>query len=246
MSAIHFFPKGTAKTPSSRVRAFRVAEALGKRGWKVVIHSPPAHYSSLWRVSLKRFWDFVRHLIFFATVPRADVIFLQKTIFQPEFVRLAVFFKKLRALKIIFDIDDLARNKETKLLLKHASLTITSSHFLVNLAKTLSPRVEFIPTSVAFELYKANEKKSYETKTPVVGWIGTLGAHRENLTLLPPVFKDLVGQGLRFKFLLVADSLEPEVRKLFSEIPGLDFEMTLPKGNPGKDSALIPKIVSGF
>ena len=188
----------------------------------------------------------MRHLIFFVTVPRADVIFLQKTIFQPEFVRLAVFFKKLRALKIIFDIDDLARNKETKLLLKHASLTVTSSHFLVSLAKTLSPRVEFIPTSVAFELYKANEKKSYETETPVIGWIGTLGAHRENLALLPPVLGALVKEGLKFKFLLVADLLEPEIKKLFSEIPGLNFEMSLPKGNPGKDPALIPKIISGF
>ena len=219
---IYFFPKGSISTPSSRFRAFYVAERLQKSGLDVAICRSPRHYSSVFNITFERIRDFFSNLIFVARFSRSDIIFLQKTIFQPEIIYLIFLFRRFRGYKVIFDIDDLSINGIAKFLFRKADLVIVSSHYLQKIALWYNSFVELVPTGIPLEDYEKCRKKKYSASLPAIGWMGSVNTHRKNLKLLAQVFKKLLDDGNNFSFTLISYAPDNEVDKMFV-MPGLKF-----------------------
>ena len=228
---VHFFTKSHISTGSSRQRAFLVAEELEKKGFNTIIHKPPvALYSQVpWPRKAILIVRLVKSLF---SIRGDDIVFLQRAIYNKYFFAVIVLWKKLFKHKLIFDFDDAiylnssADFFKTKVFCQIADAVIVGSHSLKDWASKYSNNVYLIPTSISAELYeKYSSYKRKPNKEIVIGWIGSGPAHYENLKILVPVFKELINQGIQFKFCLIGALGDKRIYDMFANVEGLDVEI---------------------
>jgi hypothetical protein len=125
--SIFFFTKGNRNTASSRVRVYRVHDKLQNQQYKV--GSEVYHVQALpwWEISRRRFNQIKSNFLTLLKTESDDIIYLQRTIHQWDFIFLVLFFHFLFQKKIIFDFDDAIFIKsplKTKILVKISSKII--------------------------------------------------------------------------------------------------------------------------
>jgi glycosyltransferase involved in cell wall biosynthesis len=174
------FPFGGITTPSSRVRAFHMADELRRLGADVSICGG-RRLPRLTNIAMK-FACLARWL------PWCDVFLFNKSAHRTTYpvLRLA----KLLGKKVVFDVDDsefLGRHGAWfDRFFREADLVVAGSHFVLEHALRQNRSAVLIPTSVRPEDYPL--KRGYRHSGPVViGWTGTAG----NLKYLEVVRKPL-------------------------------------------------------
>lgn len=162
------FPFGDITTPSSRVRAFHVAEELRKLGADVRVCGG-ARLPRLANLA-RKFADLALWL------PWCDVLFFNKSAHRTTYPVLKL--AKLLGKKVIFDVDDsefLGRHGAWfDRFFRECDLVVAGSHFVLDHARKLNRSAILIPTSVRPDDYP--QKRGYQHPGPVViGWTGTAG-----------------------------------------------------------------------
>ena len=102
---IYFFTKDDKNTPSSRSRAFLIAEQLNTRGIKSKVCYPSLSLVSRtkWPQKLKFIAAYIKILF---EIQKGDIIFLQRAVYNKYFFVLIVLYKLFFNRKMIFDFDD--------------------------------------------------------------------------------------------------------------------------------------------
>src|SRR3989344_5327968 len=152
---LNFFPKGDWTVPSSRLRVLYLSKELNKLGMETVLHQSPTPYGK-GEINRKRLGEFIGHLKLIWRLSRTDIIFSQRTIYQPEFALLLIIFKKLIGRKLIFDIDDAVYVHTpglTKLMLRNADVVFAGGRQVERYCRKFNQRVFFLRTSIPLELY---------------------------------------------------------------------------------------------
>lgn len=225
---IHFFTKGDMTSATARYRGFLLAKELNRLDYKTITHEPPS-WRPFFSLGFNRFKEFWRHFKILSALKSADVIYLIRTVYQYDFLLLAVFFRIFFRRKYVFDFDDpifLRPGFKLKMIIavKFAGAVMAGSHFLAEWAKRYNNNVYVMPTCVPFKLYGAGAGASAASLGAklVLGWVGNAPFHYENLRLLVPVFTELILEGVKFKFILVGADKNKKIYELFKSIKGLD------------------------
>lgn len=216
--AVHFFLKGPRSQATPRYRGYLMAEALERGGQPVVVHPPLAVRRARER-PLERLRDLPR-LAKSLWRARGGVLYLVRTVYQPDFVRLVWLLKRLCGTRVVFDFDDakfLRRPRQMVRLTRLADAVVVGSHSLAEWAGRYNGRVHIVPTSVPFEVYSrhTHDYAAALQGPPVIGWIGIGPDHLDNLALLPPALVRLRQAGLAPRFVLIGALGSREVRDLF-------------------------------
>jgi len=243
---VYFFVKQNISSATARYRGYLVAEELNKMGIKAIVCEPLGSRSAF-SFKKDRFEEFIRNfkILFFAK--SEDIFYLVRTVYQLDFYILVLFFKFFFKRKLVFDFDDpifLRPNKRRRMtrLVKISDAVMAGSHCLADWAKKYNENVCIFPTCVPFSTF-ANSSHSVAIgkKELVIGWAGLGNIHYENLTILKPVFEELIKIGPPFKFVLLGALKDKRVHKLFEEISGLNVEIT-----DWKDPKEMPKVIRSF
>jgi len=211
---LHFFPKGTTSTASSRFRAYYIAEKMESRGNQTIIYPPPSPYH-LTNLSFGRLNYFINTQKIISSFKHGDVVWLQRIYAPIELLVSLTHQSKKRGFKIIFDFDDanyLHWPKAFNYMITNADLVMAGSMHLYHKAIQLNPNSHLIPTCIPLELY--TPKTNYQASQINIGWIGNGPAHIENLALLKPVMKLLNSSNV--KWTLIGAQKDPRIYSLFS------------------------------
>ncbi len=244
---IHFFTKRNDMCGSSRQRVFQIVEELHARGFEADVHRPSACEISEtpWPEKFTVLWQ---HILALREIKKGDIVYLQRPINNKYFSILLVIYTLVFRRKTFFDMDDAVfayMPVRTKLFTYISDVIIVGCHPLMEWSKTYNAHIEFIPTSVRFEKYKAwtrNYSKKNEKLT--IGWVGGANYHYENLKLLAPVFQKLVTAKIPLKFILVGASKNQKVYDLFNSIVGLDVQLI--DAVDWTDQHSVPKVIQEF
>ena len=222
---IYFFVSGSRNLGSSRVRAYMISDRLGGYGIESSVRRVTTR--PWWNFSIDRFRDFYENFkILLSVRKKKDVIFLQKTIAQLDFIFLILFFRFFFGKGYFFDFDDaifLNSRKialKTSFLCKYAKGVVVGSRYLHDFAVKFNKNTILIPTSVDVLKYSVKKNKN---KKIVLGWVGTAKAHYENLRILKPVFEELMKRNFNFEFVLIGAAKNQDVYNLFNSIEGLNI-----------------------
>ena len=223
---IHFFTFSDRIAPSSRQRAFYVAEDLERRGFSAVIHPPTVLSISRARWPKKGVL-LLRVIRSLFSIKKDDVIFLQRTVHNKYFFVIMVCYVWAFRRKMIFDFDDpiyVYNPTKVRVFCKLAGAVITCTHAQGVWARRYNPKVHVIHIAIDPAPYKEFEKDyGVAVGRPVIGWLGTGPEHMRNLPILVPVLRRLAAQsGIPFTFVLIGAFKDPKVYALFQDIPGLD------------------------
>src|SRR3989344_5167311 len=245
---IHFYTKGDEKIGDSRQRAMRIADELRERSIDTVVHWPPVVLISTTRWP-KKFFLIVTTILSLFSIKKRYIVFLQRTIGNKFFFAIIVAYLTLFRRKMIFDFDDAIYMHDfykTKKLVQMADAVIVCSRALETWAKQYNRNVHIIHTTVKLAEYeKFTKEYSVETKTVVIGWIGTARFHYKNLQFLSTVLERLVKETkVPFKFILTGAERRVEVYELFNTIADLSVEFvdSLEWDNQGS----IPREIQRF
>lgn len=256
---IHFFTFSDRIAPSSRQRAFAIAEELGKRGFSVVVHTPAvlALSRAPWPGKLALILQIMRAL---TSVRKDDVIFLQRTVYNKYFFIIMVAYLALFRRKMIFDFDDpvyVHNPLKTKVFSRMANAVIVCTHGQAEWAKAFNANVHIAHIAIDPRPYeRCTKDHSSPAIRPVIGWLGTGPEHLANFAVLVPVLERLAAQGdTPFTFALVGAFGDERVYDLFQGIPGLDvrfidrLEYTDPDSAPREirtfDIGIVPHQSAG-
>lgn len=245
---IHFFTFSDRKAPSSRPRAFQVAEELERRGYAVRMHVPTVLSLSLthWPRKSVLIMQTVGALF---SIRAGDIVYLQRTVANKYFFALMVVYLKLSRQKMIFDFDDpvyVHSFFKTKTFTKMADAVVTCTHAQVEWARQFNKNVHVIHIGLDFEKYKKFSKDYSAAGTPcVIGWVGTAPEHYFNLKLLVPVFEALRTQtSIPLKFVLIGSLGSQKIYDLFRTIDGLDVEFI--DSLDWTDGEVVPREIQKF
>lgn len=163
------FPFGSVKDPSSRHRAFNVAEQLKTFGVEVRVCGP--------KLGLQRHANALLKLASLAkNLKWCDILYFQKAAHPVTYS----FLKRAKRLgrKVVFDVDDAEFLRQHggwfKKFITQADLVVVASHYLLGYCRRLNRNVVLIPTSVDVSDYV--RKRSYGSSgKAVIGWTGTAG-----------------------------------------------------------------------
>jgi glycosyltransferase involved in cell wall biosynthesis len=210
----YFFTKGGKNTPSSRYRAYYLAEALVDLGHEASVTPATDH-------SIVGFFRYLRRLL---SARPGEVIFLQRTIYNRFFI-LAVFIAWLLGRRFIFDIDDavfLEPARRVKFLTYLSDRITYGSEFVLEWARTRNRPTTYLPNSVPLAIYT---KRTVEPLPLTIGWIGTGPGQIENLSILPPVLKKLSARGIDFRFILVGAMGDARIHEMFGPSCGFKADI---------------------
>lgn len=188
-----FLPFYSIQWASSRYRAYRYAERLQSMGIDSRVLPPPQP-----GLTSRIFYL----LKLFASLPRVDVVFIQKKLFpRPLF-----FLIRLLNRRIVFDFDDalFARpssvdpaafcqdtiRKEMEAMLRGASHVVAGNDYLKAYALRHNARVTVIPTPVEINTPEPDEPRHADTGQVLLGWTGKSG-NLIYLRELAPVFQEV-------------------------------------------------------
>lgn len=207
MGAVHFFLKGPRSQATPRYRGYLMAEALERIGLTVMVHAPlRAHRARDVRHERLRELSRLAKTLWRA---RADVLYLVRTIYQPDFIALVWLSKRLFGTRVVFDFDDakfLRSPRPMLRLTRLADAVVVGSHALAEWASQHNPRVFIVPTSVPFEIYSRYSHDYADAgggRPPTVGWVGIGPDHVANLALLAPALTRLAREGVAVRFVLI-------------------------------------------
>jgi glycosyltransferase involved in cell wall biosynthesis len=150
------------------------------------------------------------------------VLYLVRTIYQPDFVGLVWLLKRLFGTRVVFDFDDakfLRRPRQILRLTRLADAVVVGSHALAGWASRHNPRVHIVPTSVPFEVYSryTHDYAAERAGPATVGWIGIGPDHVANLALMSPALTRLRRAGVPVRFVLIGAQGRREVYDVFSD-----------------------------
>lgn len=129
---------------------------------------------------------FAEQLLILGRAPAYDLVFIQRKLFSPWFVRLLGLFAR----QLVFDFDDaiflrsngsasVTRSRRFNATIGSASLVLAGNEYLASVTREVSvprlPQVSVIPTAVPVERYKFNEPKLPEF---TLVWIGSHSTSR--------------------------------------------------------------------
>jgi glycosyltransferase involved in cell wall biosynthesis len=188
------------KVAASRYRVLQYLPYLRKKGIEAEVTLYP-----------KTFWE---NWVFFRSLPRYDIVFLQRKRLTGMRLRLL----KRRANRIVYDFDDsvmyrnsTAQNPLSKTrrrrfvrLLRASDAVIAGNEYLKKEALQYNPNVEVIPSPIDMERYAL---KSYDSKGDglVLGWIGDHGSIHY-LEKMRPVFDGLAAKYPDVRLKIVCDT----------------------------------------
>lgn len=221
---IVFFAKGTRKLPSSRTRAYLIADYLAAEGHSAVTYHVQTR--AWWDVSLARFKEIIRNIRILASVRKGEYVFLQRTVHQLDFLILILLRKWLFGRGYVFDFDDAiflekgSADLKARLMISNADVVFAGAQYLKEYADALNKNVFVVTTSIdTTNIFVPGDVPREEAF--VIGWTGT-PVHYENMKLVVEPIRRLVKEGHRLKLLLVGGG--DEIPTLFKDIDGLDLE----------------------
>lgn len=225
---IHFFCKSDANASSTRYRVYFTAQALNRLGVETAIYEPPfSSYGSA--AILGRMISRTRYALTLLQIPRTDIIYLQRTVYNSYFAFFIVVAKVIFRKKIVLDFcDPLFLIQELRprieLMMRYVDAVIVADKFAQDYSASHVGKVFLMPMALPFWISDQKRRVNFIKKeVPVIGWIGGGKYHIDNLRLLAPAFRILLKKGIRFKFLLVGSDKEGVLQNLFT-IPGLSVE----------------------
>lgn len=245
---IHFFTFSDRVAPSSRQRAFILAEELEKRGFSTIIHTPTvlALSRTPWPEKFALLREVVRAL---TSVGKDDIIFLQRTVYNKYFFVIMLAYLALFRRKMIFDFDDpiyVHNSFKTKVFSRMADAVIVCTHGQAAWAKQFNTNVHIAHIAVDPRPYERCTKDySVRAARPIIGWLGTGPEHLANFSVLVPVLKRLAAQSdTPFTFVLIGAFGDKRVYDLFRDLPGLDVRFIDRLAYTDPDSA--PREIRAF
>lgn len=244
---VHFFTKSPISMGSSRQRAYLICQELVKKGISAKVHEP-----SVMEISETR-WPakaglLTRVIKILNSIKKEDIIVLQRTVYNKYFWLIIMTYKIIWRRRIYFDIDDAVYKHsffKTKTLVWICDGVFAGSHALADWCKKYNSNVCIIPTGVDLEKYLKYRKKYPDSFGELtVGWVGGASYHYENLLLLAPVFKILIGKKINFRFVIAGAMKDKKIYELFNSISGLKAEFIDSLG--WADDETVPKIIQSF
>lgn len=221
---IVFFTKGDRRLPSSRTRAFLISDYLNYLGEKSEVYH--VRTRAWWDISFARIEELKRNIKILFSLNKEDVVFLQRTVHQIDFLVLIFIRKFIFGKGYIFDFDDAIflekghANLKTSLIIKHADMVFAGADFLREYALKYNKNVHtvttFIDTDNIFFPYDGKR----DGKEIVIGWTGT-PVHYDNMKLLVEPLTRLVNEGFPIRLLLVGGG--DLIPTLFKDIKGLSI-----------------------
>lgn len=193
--------------PSSRYRAFYLAEALEELGHQAVV--TPVNRRSIGAVV-----HYAQTLISYNS---DDVVVLQRTVYNKYFF-IAVLISYLFGRRFIFDIDDAVYEHspmQSTVLARLARVVTCGSEHILEWAKKQNKNSHLLFNGLPLSIYTPRIE---EPEILTIGWIGNGPAHYENLKILVPVFETLAQQGIQFRFRLVGACGDSRIHSLFKNI----------------------------
>ncbi|MCE9629056.1 MAG: glycosyltransferase family 4 protein [Candidatus Vogelbacteria bacterium] len=222
---IIFFTKGDRRLPSSRTRAFLISDYLKKT---LGVDSDVYHIKTRawWDISRARFLENYRNLKILWHLNKEDVVVLQRTVHQVDFMVLILLRRFLFGRGYAFDFDDAiflekgSSNTKTSLIIKYADVVLAGSEFLKNYALKYNLNSHVFTTVIDTEnIFKPDLNKT-DLVEVVIGWTGT-PVHYNNMLLLVEPLKRLIADGLSIRLLLVGGG--EEIPKIFRNIKDLNL-----------------------
>lgn len=223
---IYFFSKGDKSIPSSRYRAYFLADELSKLGYSAKVYPlyPPEKNPFL--ENIKSFFQYLKLL---RSIDKEDKIVLQRTIYNKYFYLAALFARIFFGKKFIFDFDDaifVHSFLKTVIMVKLAEKVTCGGYFVLDWAKKYNPNSFYLPDAIPTEFYFPFTK-NYKIKnsSPLIGWVGDGSVHFENLRFFKKILESLIKEGIKFQFKLIGAKNDKRIYSLFSSLPGLEVEI---------------------
>ncbi len=219
---IVFFAKGDRRLPSSRTRAYLVSDYLKILGYESETYQVKTR--SWWNLSFTRVQEFVRNVRILWSLEKEDLVFLQRTVHQVDFLFLILVRKVLFGLGYAFDFDDAIflekghADFKTSLIIRHADVVFVGSQFLKEYAERFNKNVYLFTTLLDTDnifVPRTNRSASNEI---IIGWTGT-PMHYDNMELLVPALIRLAAERFPIRLFLLGGG--PNIPQLFEDIPGL-------------------------
>jgi len=216
----HFFSKGEKHIPSSRYRAYYLAEALIELGHEAVV-TPVTDLS---------FGALPRYLNMFFSLPQSDVVYLQRPIYNKYFF-VAFFIAWLFGRRFIFDFDDAVYKHtlfRTAFFTRYAALVTCGSEKIREWALKHNPKSFTLANSIPLSIYtmRANEPAG----RPVIGWIGT--KPHLVMTSAIPALHELVAHGRDFELKIIGTMGDRTIEKSLEGIPNVTIIDSLNWADP--------------
>jgi len=205
----YFFTKGDKNIPSSRYRAYYMAEVLNNLGHETVV--TPATDNSV--------MGFLKYLSTLFKMESNDVLFLQRTIYNNYFI-VALFVAHLFGRHFIFDIDDAVYEHspfKTKLLTRYADFVTCGSEKIKEWTVKYNLSSHVLTNSIPLTIYTMREEEP--KGIPTIGWIGTLPERFIKPAI--PALEKLAERGVNFKLKIIGAMGNPEIKDLLKNVPNV-------------------------
>lgn len=205
----YFFTKGDKTVPSSRYRAYYLAETLVSRGYEAVV-IPVTDYS---------LGAFFRYLKILVGITRNDVVYLQRPVYNKYFF-LAFLVAWLMGRQFIFDIDDAIYEHtpfRTKFFTRFADFVTCGSEKVCEWARTYNKRSYVLTNGLPLSIYTPAEVSNDPSGTPVIGWIGS---HPHLfIEVIVPALHALVKKGYTFEIRVIGAMGDRTTEQMLEGIP---------------------------
>lgn len=216
----YVFAKGDRNTPSSRYRAYYLAEALEELGYEV----------QLVLVTERGVRSFFKYLRILLQRKSSDVIYLQRTIYNKFFTVSLFLVHFLLRKRYIFDIDDavyehrkyktwmfVQSRHKTIWYVRYAALVTCGSEKIQAWTKQYNPRSYVVANSLPMSVYSKREREP--EGVPVIGWIGSLPA--AYVPVVIPALQELHKRGYEFQLKVIGAMGDQKIRKQLAGIPNV-------------------------
>lgn len=220
--------------PSSRYRAYYIAEALNELGHEAVI-IPVSDYSRT---------AFFRYLRILLGLSRESVLYLQRPVLNTHFV-LAVSVARFFGHHFIFDLDDAVYEHsfwQTALLARLADFVTCGSEKIREWAVRRNKNSFVLTNSIPLSIYTA--RASEPAGSPVIGWIGT-SPHIYMQSAIPAL-QELAAQGRDFNVRVIGAMGNREIERLLKGIPNVTVIDSLNWADPAEAVREIKSFTIGI
>jgi glycosyltransferase involved in cell wall biosynthesis len=156
------------------------------------------------------FKDVIRFLSVILKIPRFDIVIFQKLTHLSLISRVLFYLCKMFNKITVYDIDDSPSVFLEKYgshdifdIIKRCNAVISGSESLAQTLKEYHTDVYYLPTTLEPEAFTHNNTEGKEVNDElIIGWIGIIPAHEDNLQILVEPFK-MLGKVYPFTFTLL-------------------------------------------
>lgn len=251
-NTVHFFTKGGYSVPSSRYRAFMIADLINQldTSLKAECHSPKGDPGPVAFKSISGILSEMAELthIFRQTdnFQENNIIYCQRPVYKR--LRALYLLSKRREYPLVFDFDDaifLNRPNMTRWFLERADVVIAGNQFLEKYANWYCDRVYQVPTGIPYNSYETVNYDSSDSNNFRIGWVGNAVAHRQNLLQFADILESIPDVLDNVTVHLVGVRDTPEVKKRFDAIGAVETMYT--DWIESEDySSEIPTLITSF